>query len=72
MSMFRLLVRISQHLWRQVPLSTLPGGESPNSVLSCSVAFNMLIVESQTEEENHDSPMEKSTMRPLKSFPVSF
>lgn len=35
MSMFRLLVRVSQHLWRQVPLSTLPGGESVTSVLSC-------------------------------------
>lgn len=40
MSMFRLLVRVSQHLWRQVPLSTLPGGESPTSVLSCYVAVS--------------------------------
>lgn len=47
--MFRLLVRISQHIWRQVPLSTLPGGESPNYVLSSSVAYCMLIVDSQNE-----------------------
>lgn len=39
MPVFRLLVRVSQHLWRQVPLSTLPGGESVTSVLSCYANF---------------------------------
>lgn len=39
MSVFRLLVRVSQHLWRQVPLSTLPGGESLTSVFSCYAAI---------------------------------
>lgn len=42
MSVFRLLVRVSQHLWRQVPLSTLPGGESLTSVISRYAAISTL------------------------------
>ncbi len=54
MSVFRLLVRVSQHLWRQVPLSALPGGESLTSVLSCYAAISTLCFKVKIQEKTKD------------------
>lgn len=53
MSVFRLLVRVSQHLWRQVPLSALPGGESLASALSCHKAVYTFMLQSRLVALDH-------------------